>query len=327
MNTFIPKRMLLLGGLALLLFGSLIARWIGEWGLVTVHVKNAPLGKIIASISRQGHVQVETSMDLTKPVSLDVDRVPVAKAIDILAIRTDSSWRLIYLAAPTKLDLGAAVLSMKSGGKVDDWTTYDYHIPFDAVDSEVVIDPRYSKLTLEGPDQSLSLLLNQAAQKGGVVTAFPKDWLPTVSRIPDSNQVRKIIPGLVSAAHGKSEEFFFLADRDHQSHDKPVAEDQPQLPMNPEWIEQRALAQIDLLPPEKKAEAKKDLAERKALFADMQKLSPEERRSKWKELMANPDFIDKMANYRLMRDANMTADQRISRAQNYIVRKTAMKGQ
>ena len=100
MTTPLPARMLFLAGAALLLFGILITRWISHWGLVTIHVKNAPLGKVVASIARQGHIQIETSLDVTKPISLDVDLVTPAEALETLSIGADATWRLAISLLP-----------------------------------------------------------------------------------------------------------------------------------------------------------------------------------------------------------------------------------
>ncbi len=331
MNTFLPKRLLLLGGLALLLFGIIIARWIAGWGLVTVHVSNAPLGTVITSIAKQGHVSIETSLDASKLVSLDVDRVPVAVAIDALAARVDASWRLVYLAAPNKIALQAALISLRGSGKVDDWTTYYYpQPPFTDVTGGEVVDPRTLALSLDGPDKNLAPLMNEAAQKSGAMIAFPKDWSPAASTLPKPNQVRKTIPALVSSVHGASSELFFLADRAPRGGDTPprgegagTPDQQP--PFNPVWAEQRQLAQIAKLPPSQQAEAKKEMDDRKAFFSEMQKLSPEERRAKFQAMMSDPDRMAKMADRMLMRDAKMTAEQRINRAVNYINRKASAK--
>ena len=329
MTTPLPARMLFLAGAALLLFGILITRWISHWGLVTIHVKNAPLGKVVASIARQGHIQIETSLDVTKPISLDVDLVTPAEALETLSIGADATWRLVYLAAPTKPALNAALISLKGNGKLEDWTAYYYPMPFGAeITSGMVVDPRYGDLTLEGPDRAFPQLLNQAAQKGGVMTLFPTKWAPTVSQLPKSNQTRKIIPSLVQSVHGKSIEFFFLTERgrrDRTPGEAPPSGEQVQAQpeMNFDWLEQRVLTQITHLPPEKQAEAKKNLQEHKDLLATMRKLSPEERRAKMRALMSDPDRMEKMAERMLIRDSKMSANQRITRAENYLSRKAS----
>ncbi len=328
MNTSDPKRLLFLGGVALLLFGILVARWISGWGLVTVHVTDVPLGKVIASIVRQGHVPIETSLDPNKLVSLDVSRVPVAEAIDTLAIRADASWRLVYLAAPTKPAISNALVSLRGSGKLDDWITYFYpQPPFADASAGGVTDPRYLSLSIEGSGQTLPQLLNQAAQKSGVMTAFPKDWDPLATKVPDPNQVRKIIPTLVKSVHGKSAEIFLITERGRRGGGpgEGTSTEQELPAMNPDWIEMRQLAQIEKLPPAQQPEAKKEFQERKALATSMKSLSSEERRAKWQQMMSDPDRMEKMADRRLLRDAKQTAQQRITRAVNYLNNKASIK--
>ncbi len=143
MNPPIPKRLYFLAGLALLLLGILIARWIAGWGLVTIHVVNAPVGKVISSIAHQGHVRIESSLDPTKLVSMDVDQVTPVVAIDILATRTDASWRVAYLVAPTKAALTAAMTSLCGSGTIDDWITYYYPTPPFTGENAQALDPRF----------------------------------------------------------------------------------------------------------------------------------------------------------------------------------------
>lgn len=320
-----------MGIVAILLFCLLVFRWIASWGLITVHVKDAPLGKIVASMARQGHVRIETSLDSLKPISLDVDRVPVADALDALAARADATWYLAYLAAPTKKELNSAQISLSGGGKVDGWTTYYYPMPF-GMDNPALglVDPRYCALAMEGTDHDFSKLMNEASQKGGVMTLFPKEWSPTISKLPKPDQVHTVIPSLIRSAHGKSLELFFLTDRGRrerpQGEAPPATEKDSQQPppMNTDWLEQRSISRIAHLSPEKQAEAKQELTEHKAIFAEMRKLSPEERRAKMRAMMNNPDLLDKMADRRLVRDAKLSAEQRITRAVNYLNRKSSI---
>ncbi len=333
----IPKRMLLLGGVALLLFGLLVGRWIAGWGLVTIHVTNTPLSKVISSITRQGHVRVESSLDPMQLVSLDVDKVLPAVAVDILSIRADASWRVVYLAAPTKAVLNEAIIHLSGAGKIVDWTTHYYPTPPLETENGLALDPRCLELKIEGPDRDLSKLLDEAAQKSGVMTASPQNWLPTVQKLPQANQVRRVLPALIKSAHGKSAEFFLITHRPqrwegNESATNDSSQSQPSeagprfgdlASMNPAWQEEKQLAQIKLLPRSEQDAVRKNLGERKALFDQLKGLSPEERRAKWKQLMSNPDNLQQMQDRMLLRQANQTAEQRINRAVNYLTRKAS----
>ena len=337
MIQFIPKRLLILGGVALFLFAILLVRWISGWGLVTIHVTNVPIAKVIASISHQGHVRVESSLDPMQLVSMDVDKVLPAVAVDILSIRADASWCVVYLAAPTKEELNQAILLLSGAGKIDSWTTHYFPSPSFETENGLALDPRYLELKIEGSESDLSKLLDEAAQKSGVMTASPQNWFPLVQKLPPVNQVRKVLPALVKSAHGKSVEFLLITHRPQRregiesvgndSNQSQRSETGPRFgdfaSMNPAWREEKQLAQIKLLPFPEQDAARKKLAERKAFFDQLKGLSPEERRAKWQQMMSNPDNLQQMQDQQLLRQANRTAEQRINRAVNYLNRKTA----
>jgi len=331
MNQFLPKRLLLLGGVAALLFILLLLRWIAGWGLVTIHVTNAPLGKIIASISRQGHVRVESSLDPTQLVSMDVDKVLPAVAVDILSLQTDSSWRLVYLAAPTKGEVNQGIISLSQSGTIEGWTTH--YFPASPLETEngLALDPRRLELNIEGPDRDLSKLLDEAAQKSGVMIATSPNWLPSAQKLPRVNQVRKVIPALVESARGKVAEFYFI--KRHQTEGEPADHAPPaeresrfgdSQAMNPAWREEKQLAQIKQLPTSQQEAAKQKLVEQKTFFDQLKGLPPEERHAKIHQFISNPDTIQQMQDRMLLRQANQTADQRINRAVNYLNKKAGV---
>lgn len=352
--TALPKRLLILGGVATLLAIILIAKWIGGWGLVTIHVQEAPLGKVMASIARQGHVRVEGSLDPLKPVSLDCDRVTPAEALDMLAIRSDASWRVVYLVAPKKADLDSGLIQLRASTNVENWTSAyypgsRYQEGGVSVVSGEIIDPRSLDWKPEGPELSIPALLDEAAQKTGVMTLLPKDWNPTTRKLPKTSSVSKAIAALVGSVKGKSLELFLLCERDRMSRleggeptppsnegntpqqvDSQQVNSQslPPLPkptIKPEWMAQRQSAQIKKLPLAQQASAKVEIDERKAFFNSLQGLTPEERRAKVQARMADPAVAEKMQDSRLLREAKLTPQQRVTRAVNYLNRKEAAK--
>jgi hypothetical protein len=94
--------------------------------------------------------------------------------------------------------------------------------------------------------------------------------------------------------------------------------------MNPAWRQAQQLARIKMLPVGQQEEAQKKLAERDALFDQLKTLSPEERRAKWQQMMADPANIQQMQDRMLLRQANQTAAQRINRSVNYLNRKASI---
>jgi hypothetical protein len=88
---------------------------------------------------------------------------------------------------------------------------------------------------------------------------------------------------------------------------------------------QRQSAQIKKLPLAQQASAKVEIDERKAFFNSLQGLTPEERRAKVQARMADPAVAEKMQDSRLLREAKLTPQQRVTRAVNYLNRKEAAK--
>jgi predicted secreted acid phosphatase len=90
-------------------------------------------------------------------------------------------------------------------------------------------------------------------------------------------------------------------------------------------MEERQRAAIDRLPKNKQAEALAQLEERRTLFEEMAKLSPEERRAKMEErmeqMMNSGDNAAKMSAEGTKRAAMQTAEQRAERYRGYLDRK------
>lgn len=334
-----PRRQLYLAAAAILLAVLLVVRWISQWGLVTIHAKDEPLGKVLSSIASQGHVRIETSVDPSKTVTMNVDQVPVIEALDTLATVSESSWRAVYLAAADKPAVEAGISQLKTGGKLDGWTVAYYPGfgmgPMGPTTSQP-IDPRSLEWKPEGPDLEVVKLLDEAAQKSGVMAATPLEWTPVTPRLPGSGTVESGVTGLIGSARGKVTSFLFLTERGRRQGPPDAAPDaatQPQMTrqerprpaVKPEWMEQRQQAVIKKLPPAQRAEATKEMGERTAFFKSLEGLTPEERRAKIQEMMSNPDVQQKMEDRRLMRDSQLSSQQRVQRAVGYVARKEALK--
>ena len=114
-----PTRLKILFGVAGVLLAFLIWNWISGWGLVTVHAQSQPLSKIIQSIERQGGIKIVTNADLGTPTTMDVDRVPPAEAVDVLAAWLDGNWSVGYAVGPQKVDVAAGIAALQDGERRD----------------------------------------------------------------------------------------------------------------------------------------------------------------------------------------------------------------
>ncbi|MFZ4682895.1 MAG: hypothetical protein ACOYMS_10350 [Terrimicrobiaceae bacterium] len=340
-----PKVVLLAGVLALLAT-VLVWRWISGWGLVTIHADKVPLSKVVKSIERQGGVRIVTNADPSMPVTLYLDRAPVYEAIDTLAIRVDGDARLAFIAAPDKKQIADVLAAFTTGANPGGWTVLSAGFGGGGsggmMGSETVIDPRQVEWKMSDvPDRNLQTILNQGAQKTGALFATPKDWNPAIGKLPAAGKTGKMADAAIDAAKGRLEEIFLLTIRPPRPEGERSAGEgggpgrwESQLTVlspqrgnrgNPEWMAERAQAQIALLPAAERQEAQAQFDEMRKFWESVRNLPEEERRAKMEELMSRPEIQEKMEERMAARDSKRTPEQREQRMKRYIERKNQMK--
>jgi len=72
-----------------LIFANVVCHVYWNWGLITVKVHDAPLSKVIKSIEWQGWVKIYTNLPADSKVTMYVDHVPLAEAMEALATNVD----------------------------------------------------------------------------------------------------------------------------------------------------------------------------------------------------------------------------------------------
>src|SRR5476649_1667288 len=75
--------------ISLLVLANIASYLYSNWGLVTVKVTDAPLSKVIRSIEWQGWVRIYTNLPLDTKVTMYADHVPLAEAMETLAVNVD----------------------------------------------------------------------------------------------------------------------------------------------------------------------------------------------------------------------------------------------
>lgn len=328
----------------LLLVGNILWYVVGHWGLITIHADKVPLGEVIRKVEKQGHVTVKTNLDLTKPVTMRVDNVVLAEALETLGIATDSRWRLTYFVAPDKAAIGTALATFSAGQKVEGWKALYVPVPPFAEEKLVPPDPRSDPWKVKpAKEPTLQSYLEQASRNVAASFVFPESWNPAVTAAPSSGAIEKALPRLVSAAKGKYEEIFLLQGSmrgNEEAGGGPPDDEGPRFApgsgggsggnrpfsggrggFDREAMEERVNAEINKLPADQKAVALKEQEERKAFFEEMKNLTPEQRTAKMEDFMSQPANQDRMENAISARDARRSPQQRMSRAQQYLQRK------
>jgi hypothetical protein len=331
------RRLLSIGPLVLLAAGWVAWQIYAGWGLVTLDVRNAPVAKVLSSISRQGGIDIASNLDPSTPVTLKVKRVPPVEALDIVAVRTDASWRLAYLGAPDEKSIDAALTAFRAGSEAAGWSSYGGG-GFAMVEpqSGAALDLRRVAWTPSEPG-GLPALLEEAAQKTGVLLAAPTDWKPSASA-PPAGPIAKSALRLFRDAGGVSREVFLLRARPSRDDG-----DWDGGGRGGAWIgsgagggwmrslgdgkstEERVEAQIALLPKNEQEKARADARLMRQFWQEVRDLPEDQRRAKAQEFFNRPEVAERMDERRMAREAKMTPKQRVERAQRYLERKAAMK--
>jgi hypothetical protein len=331
---------LVISTVVLLLFAVIYHIWAG-WGLITIHAKQETLGKVIASMERQGHVKIETDLSTDTPVTMDVVKVHINDALEVLSTNTDSRWRLLYFVAGDKATLKTGEDAWFSGQKPTDWKMVSFPLgnmiqldPEDDADAAAP-DPRGDTWNPKTPaPHPVQDFFTEAAQATDAGFAFPTDWNPTVNTAPPAGVVQHVIPKLVSAASGHEDELFFLSQngrggggpRPAGGGDGGGGPGFGNMNFDPDLFAARVQDQINRLPPEERTEAQSNFDAEKAFRASLQNMTDDQRRAAWMAHMQDPAVQAAMANRMDGRDAQMNHDQRMQHYSNYVNRKMAITG-
>lgn len=342
-----PQNRLVLPGLLALLFLCSAAWQIyAGWGLVTLDVRDTPLSKVLATISRQGGIDLASNLDPTTPVTLKVKRVPPVEALDLVAGRADASWRLAYLGAPDQAAINTALANFRVSGETPGWTSYgDGGFSLVEPQSGAALDLRRVNWTPSAAGE-LPALLEEASQKTGVFLAAPADWKPSTAA-PKPGPIARTAPQLFRNAGGVAREVFLLRARPPRDDDDwggggrggPWIGNAPATASgqrgggwmramgDPQQVTERVEAQIALLPQNEQEKARADFRMMREFWQSVRGLPDEERRAKAQEFFNRPEVAERMDERRLAREAKMTPQQRIDRAKRYFERRQAAKSQ
>lgn len=322
-------------GIILVLAAAKISLWIySGWGLITIHADKQPISLVLPQIERQGHVKIRSDLDPSTPVTMHVDKVPLAIALETLATVVEARWRLTYCLAPDAATLATGVASAP-GQAPEGWKTIFFRLPpVPGVEEEP--DPRFEPWKVEPQTPgNLQAYLEAAGRATDASFLLPTEWNPLLASVPASGEIRKAIPKLAKAAGGRCQEFFTLrkerldwgnrnADRREEG---PREEGRPR----PEGehgaiMAERMQAAIARLPEAERPAAQAEFDRMRALWQEMRNLPPEERRAKMEEMFRDPKFQERMEARETARDGRRTPEQRFDRYKGYVSRKLGAKG-
>jgi len=140
--------------IVLLLIANILNYFWSNWGLITIHAKDEPLGKVIKSIEWQGWVTIYSNIDPNSKITMDCDHVPLPEAMETLSVNVDdggggrgggAQWHLGFFVAPSSAAVKEEIRTFTEGADTtDDTHVYSFPTPLNMItdDTMPVADPR-----------------------------------------------------------------------------------------------------------------------------------------------------------------------------------------
>ena len=306
--------------------------WRG-WGLITIHCEDWPVSRVAHAIESQGHVTLRSNAPPETPVRLHVNRVTVAEALETVATVIEGRWRLAYVFAGDAPSVQTAVESFASSTKPEGWKTLFFPLRETVGRKDIdapVPDPRRDPWNVKPATAATAqAYLEQAAQSVSAAFTYPEAWNPSVAAAPPTGPITQTAPRLAKAAGGRMREIFLLEKDAPRTagapRERPAGDDEARAAFNRAGMEARMQAEIDKLPAEQRAAARKEYEDRRSFFAGMAGLTPEQRRAKIAEYLGREDTQNQIEKRLDDRSARMTPQQRVERAQQYMQNKMTTK--
>lgn len=341
------NRTRLVVGLAAVILGFFLLRFVFSGGGISVDYKNMPLQAVLQKLSKKLDIPIESNLPPDTPVTLQLKNVSQAEIIDTLAVRLDASWQLAYVLAPDKAqidDLFIAYREQKNPEKA--WLAFGGNNRGGAFFTEEISEPQLDEWTVEKVDTGdLLAYLNQGSQKTRAFFAAAPEWTPHVTKVPRSDTVGKVTRQLAKATGAELREVILISQsrwsgpRERRGENTENREERPpgqrrlrdavfameRSERNENWESER-LAQITRdLPAAKRQEILDEAKKMRDMWQELRELPREERRKKIEEMMQDPKFQARMEEMRDRRDSKRTPEQRMRRSQRYVDRKLKMR--
>ena len=340
------QHLLILAAIVLVLGNVGYRVWAG-WGLITVHATDAALPTVIQSIEKQGGIRIRTNLEADRKVTMNVEKVALSYALEVLANVADARVELGYFLAPSKAPIDTLLTAIAAGEKPEGWQRFHVPIPGGMMvgGDEGTSDPRIDRWEVKAAAEgTLQAYLEQAAKSVSARLEAPVDWNPAISSTPKSGEIQDVMPRLAKAAGGAVEQVFLITGR-RRDVTPPTAgdgmpdqarrvlglvtggagQDDAEREKMLRAIGDRMQAAIDQMPADKRAKAQAEFDEQKKFFESMKDLTPEQRRAKMEERMQDPAQQEKFFSGMAKRDAMKTPQQRTDRYRDYLSSKASRK--
>ena len=317
-----------------------------NWGLMTIHAADRPLGEVIREVEGKGRIHIQTNLDPAKKITLHVIDAPLAYVLEVLGSVCEARCQVAYVLAPSKSEIDQALAAVAAGNKPEGWKSWHLEMRGGFNADAAPRDARHERWEVKRPEEAaLHAYLEQASINVPARFTAPAAWNPPIAAPPASGPLDGVVPKLAKAAGGEFAEVVMLMGRRRDTADaggedresvrglfssesgKGDPDPEKERGKRAAAYEQRIEAEIARLPAGEQARARAEHAERKAFYDSVKDLPSEERRAKFEDRMSQPENAERMSSGLARRDAMRTPEQRADRYRSYVNNKRAATGQ
>ena len=278
----LPLRTLTLAAVFLACLGFLLTSVLGP-RTISIDAKALPLEKVVRSFEEQGRITILTNVNLSKPVTLYLHKVPVPIALHKLAMAIGAEFRLGYIFAPTSRLLWQTAADWESGAFKGKW----YQLRGLMVEAPKE-HPRNARWDVKPePGASLGDYLEQASIRTGLCFALHGDPATRIPSPLQSGTMDNALRRLARLSHMECRDYAMLIDLESvaQAEGLPRPGERPtpaSLP-EPAHLVEFMKSRMAETPPEQRAEAQERLGLMEKLLDSFKDLPPEERKERFFE--------------------------------------------
>jgi hypothetical protein len=320
-----------------LLTANFAIRWWKNRGLITIHCEDWPASKVVRELEKQGGITIRTNLTDETRIRMHLDKVPLTEAIETFAVVSEGRWRLTYVFAGGLGEIQNGINAMLANERPEGWKRL--YFPMRRMGNDFdpgpAPDPRADLWKVKTPEKDdFQSYAEQAARSVSAAIVFPETWNPAVHKQPSAGPIGKVAPALAKASSGRVLEVF-LVQKNERRDDQDDGDQGPRFGFRGDNADdaerdrrrqafiERAQAEIDKLPPEKREAAQQRFEERRKFFEGMRDLPEAQRRAKMEEFFSSEQNQERMEARESERMARMTPDQRVDRSRRYVERKQA----
>ncbi len=325
--------------LAILCVANVGWRVWANWGLITIDADSRPVAEVAHSVEKQAGIRLATNLPADAKVSVHVHKVPLLHALDVLAAATNATWSVGYFSAPDRPSIDTALANFSNNQELEGWKKVGLpQLPMRGMELDPgKFDPRLDRWEVQpASEATLQAYLEQAAHTLSVQYWMPAQWNPAVSPPPKPGKIQDVMPKLAKSVNGQTSAVFLLTSmaqfpggfagagaggggqnqgaRPSSGSASPGGAGGTSSDEMRKLMEDRIAAQINRLPPDKRAAAQEEMEKRKKFFEELAQLSPEERKAKMQQaienFMNNPANAAKVESNGIQRGAMQSASQR-----------------